>query len=122
MIEGDRNKTYGSPTQNFQNTADIWNVLLAHKLKDGAEITATEVATLMIALKLARTIAQPKRDNFVDIAGYAACGWEAQADCTGETKDSDTKPVPGHVYVSDGETYRHLGVLSRTPEFTRETT
>lgn len=78
LIVGDRNKTYGSPTENFQNTADIWNVLLGHKLQEGQRITSTEVATLMIALKLARTIAQPKRDNFVDMAGYAACGWETQ--------------------------------------------
>lgn len=78
LVTGDRNQAYGSPTQNFQNTADIWNVLLGHKLKDGEVITATEVATLMIGLKLARTVAQPKRDNFVDMAGYAACGWETQ--------------------------------------------
>lgn len=74
LIVGDRNKTYGSPTENFKNTADIWNVLLGHKLRE--RITPTEVATLMVGLKLARTIAQPKRDNFVDMAGYAACGWE----------------------------------------------
>ena len=80
LIEGDRNKTYGSPTENFKNTADIWNALLGHKMKDGARITPTEVATLMVGLKLARTIAQPKRDNFVDMAGYAACGWETQSE------------------------------------------
>jgi hypothetical protein len=76
LIEGDRNKTYGSPTQNFQNTAELFTTLLRHKLKDGEVIQPHEVATLMIALKLARTIAEPKRDNFVDIAGYAACGYE----------------------------------------------
>lgn len=76
LITGDRNKTYGSPTENFSNTAAIWNALLRHKLKPGEEITATEVATLMVGLKLARTVAQPKRDNFVDMAGYAACGAE----------------------------------------------
>jgi uncharacterized protein DUF6378 len=80
LIVGDRNQTYGSPTENFQNTADMWNALLGHKLKEGQKITPTEVATLMIALKLARTVAQPKRDNFVDIAGYAGCGWQTVAD------------------------------------------
>lgn len=80
LITGDRNKTYGSPTQNFQNTADIWTALLRHKLKDGEVITPTEIATLMVGLKLARTVAQPKRDNFVDMAGYAACGWETVVD------------------------------------------
>jgi hypothetical protein len=76
LITGDRNKTYGSPTENFDNTAAIWNALLGHKLKE--PITSTEVGTLMVGLKLARTIAQPKRDNFVDMAGYAACAWECE--------------------------------------------
>lgn len=74
LITGDRNKTYGSPTQNFQNTADIWNVVVGHKLNQ--KLTATDVANLMIGLKLARMVADPQRDNFVDIAGYAGCGWE----------------------------------------------
>lgn len=80
LITGDRNQTYGSPTQNFQNTADIWNALMGHKFKDGHSFTPTDVANLMIGLKLARMVAQPKRDNFVDIAGYAACGWETVED------------------------------------------
>lgn len=84
LIEGDRNKTYGSPTQNFQNTADIWTALLRHKLKEGEVIDPHEVATLMIGLKLARTVAQPKRDNFVDMAGYAACGHETVVETKGD--------------------------------------
>lgn len=78
LITGDRNQTYGSPTQNFQNTADLLNVQFRHKLKDGVLFTPTDVAVMMMQLKLARMVAQPKRDNFVDIAGYAACGWECQ--------------------------------------------
>lgn len=77
LIHGDRNKTYGSPVENFENTAALWTVQLRNKLKPGEKIEAAEVALLMIHLKLARTINQPKRDNFLDIAGYAACGWEA---------------------------------------------
>lgn len=77
LITGDRNKTYGSPTQNFQDTAQLWNIVLKHKLIPGLELDATDVAKLMIALKLARMAAQPHRDNWVDIAGYAGCGYEA---------------------------------------------
>lgn len=80
LITGDRNKSYGSPTQNFTNIADLWNVQFRHKLVEGQRFTATDVAIAMIHVKQARLIAQPKRDNFVDIAGYAACGWEAQED------------------------------------------
>lgn len=78
LITGDRNETYGSPTTNFQNTADLWSVQLSHKLKEGERFTAVDVALLMVHLKLARMIAQPKRDNFVDGAGYLACAWECQ--------------------------------------------
>lgn len=80
LVTGDRNKSYGSPTENFANIADLWNVQFKHKLVDGAKFTPTDVAVAMIHVKQARLIAQPKRDNFTDIAGYAACGWEAEAE------------------------------------------
>lgn len=75
LIHGERNVAYGSPTENFERIAGIWNVQLGNKLT--APITAQEVALLMIGVKLGRAVNQPKRDNFVDIAGYAACGFEA---------------------------------------------
>jgi hypothetical protein len=78
LIHGERNKAYGSPTENFDRIAAFWNVQLERKLKPGERITGQDTALLMISVKLARAINQPKRDNFVDIAGYAACGWEAR--------------------------------------------
>lgn len=78
LITGDRNKSYGSPTENFQNTADLWNVQFKHLLKDGAKFTAAHIAQAQIQLKMARMVAQPKRDNYLDVAGYAACGWECE--------------------------------------------
>lgn len=80
LITGDRNKTYGPPSQNFQNIATLWNVRLSNKFKDGEEITAAEVAELMVLLKIARNMTELKRDTMIDIAGYAACGWEASLD------------------------------------------
>lgn len=80
MITGDRNKAYGSPAQNFQDTAKIWTVQLGHKLQPGVVIDAGEVAALMIGLKLARIKASPKLDNWEDIAGYAGCGAEADTE------------------------------------------
>jgi hypothetical protein len=77
LITGDRNQTYGSPTQNFTDIAEVWNVLLRAKLSEGNKITPGEVAAMMAGVKLVRMIAQPKRDNWVDLAGYAACGLEA---------------------------------------------
>lgn len=78
LIVGDRNVTYGPPTQNFQNIADMLNVQFSHLFKDDAKFSATDIGIIHIITKLARSIAQPKRDNFVDIAGYAACAWETQ--------------------------------------------
>lgn len=86
LITGERNATYGSPTQNFQDTAAIWTVQLGHKLKEGEVIDPGEVAALMIGLKLARIKASPKRDNWADIAGYSGCGFEADIE-TGKISD-----------------------------------
>lgn len=89
LITGDRNKTYGSPTQNFQDTAEIWTALLRHKLAPGEAIQPGEVAMLMVALKLARMKAQPKRDNWTDVAGYAGCGFEADLESGRITEGGD---------------------------------
>ncbi len=80
LIDGDRNVSYGSPTQNFQNIAELWNTRFAHMLKDGEKFTAADVADSMILVKVARNIANQKRDNWADIAGYAGCGYEASLD------------------------------------------
>jgi hypothetical protein len=87
LITGDRNASYGSPTENFQNTADLWTTQFKHLLKDGARFTAAHIAQGMMQLKLARMVAQPKRDNYLDLAGYAACGWE----CEEETGSGDPR-------------------------------
>ena len=80
LIDGDRNVTYGTPTQNFTNIADLWTTRFKHLLKDDVKFTAADVADAQVLVKVARNIAQVKRDNYVDIAGYAGCGWEAALD------------------------------------------
>lgn len=66
-----RHSDYGHPTDDFARTANIWNGVLADKLRDGGSITSAEVPLCMIAVKLARQSHRHKRDNLVDIAGYA---------------------------------------------------
>ena len=79
LITGDRNKNYGSPTENFDTTAALWNAQMGHKLKPGESFTATDVALLMVQLKMARLkTSLSNRDHYLDIAGYIACGWECQ--------------------------------------------
>lgn len=68
---GDRNDSYDHPRKNFRKIAGVWNVLLADKLKDGCSVSERDVALLMIGMKCVRDSHFAKRDNLVDIAGYA---------------------------------------------------
>lgn len=88
----DRNKSYGNPEQNFQNTADIWNVYLRTRglLAPGETLKTYDVANLMLGLKLARMGNSPEKlDHYVDAAGYALCG----AECVSLA----TAPDPGEL-------------------------
>lgn len=68
----DRQKQYGEPENNFERIAQMWNGYLGiHGIKPW------DVAAMMGMLKMARARFNPKyTDNWVDLAGYAACGIE----------------------------------------------
>ncbi|WP_461522016.1 DUF6378 domain-containing protein [Porticoccus sp.] len=68
ITSGDRNAQYGPPDQDFERTAGMWSAFLGH------DISKSDVASMMIMLKCSRNTHQKKRDNWVDIAGYARCG------------------------------------------------
>lgn len=66
-----RQSQYGTPEDNFGRIAAYWSTYL------GVEIKLSDVAMMMVLLKVAR--GQHKSNNedtWVDIAGYAACGCE----------------------------------------------
>jgi hypothetical protein len=70
LVCGDRREAYGGIRENLDMIATMWNQLLAPKLN--SPLDAQDVARLNIATKLARDVTgKPKRDNCVDIAGYA---------------------------------------------------
>jgi hypothetical protein len=76
LIFGDRNKHYGHPRMNFQCISEMWNSYIAQRVyvKDGVvSLEPRDVANMMILMKVARDANMPKRDNLVDIAGYAGC-------------------------------------------------
>lgn len=92
-VTGDRNAQYGDPNDDFSRTAIFWSVLIkaeferriheAMNQNDGnydlqyimqTIVSAPMVADMMIALKLSRNTHMRKLDNYMDIAGYAACG------------------------------------------------
>lgn len=69
-INGNRDQDYGSPLTSFEIIASMWSSYL------DMAITAKHVADMMILMKIARNKNKPKLDNYVDIAGYGACGYE----------------------------------------------
>ncbi len=71
ITEGTRRAEYGAPADDFARAAQMWTGILAHKLRDGQHVTAMDIPLCMIAIKLARQTHRHKRDNLVDIAGYA---------------------------------------------------
>jgi len=71
ITDGARQADYGHPRDDFARTALMWTGILGGKLREGAEVAAGDVPLCMIAVKLARQSHRHKRDNLVDIAGYA---------------------------------------------------
>lgn len=65
LVYGARNDDYGHPLDDFGRTAAMWSAIL------GAAVTAEQVALCMIAVKISRQCNRNKRDNLVDICGYA---------------------------------------------------
>ncbi len=73
IVTTDRDKQYGDPEDNFSTIANMWSAYLRKN------IDAIDVAAMMILLKVARVgSGQAKDDNWIDIAGYAACGGEIE--------------------------------------------
>lgn len=82
---GDREQDYGSPENNFLTIANLWTAYLmaADKLNpnDYARIDPIDVAAMLALLKIARIASgHAKEDNWVDLAGYAACGGELETE------------------------------------------
>ena len=73
LVNGDRNNAYGPPDQDFERTAIMWTTYM-----NGRRIfEAHDVAAMMILLKISRLSWQPTNpDSWIDLAGYAACGYD----------------------------------------------
>lgn len=71
LVNGDRNAQYGDPRQDFRRTATMWAAYLE------TEVEPHDVAALMALLKVSRIRWSPQKlDSWMDLAGYAACGWD----------------------------------------------
>jgi hypothetical protein len=88
VITGEREQQYGSPEDNFKIIAALWDAYLDARYDsvdtfdengeyDGYEIDAHDVAVMMCLLKIGRIASgRTTEDNYVDLAGYAACAGE----------------------------------------------
>lgn len=98
LVDGDRNVQYGDPREDFARTAAYWNTHLKgvaiRRMYDRgwdtdnewaedflafveSMLSSYDVAIMMMMLKMSRLSWSPdKKDHWVDVAGYAACGFD----------------------------------------------
>ncbi|MDV6975290.1 DUF6378 domain-containing protein [Mycobacterium intracellulare] len=91
IINGQRREDYGGVTESFNLIGGMWSAYL------GINVSAHDVANLMVLLKVARAKNGFHRDSYVDIAGYAGCTekLDAEASAAVEPVDLDEpKPAP----------------------------
>ena len=68
IVYGEKAKEYGKMSDSFPKIAQVWSAIL------GTEVTANDVALMMIGLKIIREKNRHKDDNILDIYGYGiAC-------------------------------------------------
>ena len=82
-----REQDYGSPERSFGVIGQFWETYLQEKClvrKSGpveAQVLPEDVAAMMCLFKIARiATGHGKADNWIDLAGYAACGGELEAE------------------------------------------
>ncbi len=88
---GERMRDYGHPLDNHARIAAGWSVLL------GTTVTPSQAALCIMWLKLAREMNTYKRDNMVDLCGYAKCYEmikDEEAKRAGQTVLTGTHPNP----------------------------
>ena len=95
LVGGERTLQHGDKLPNHQAIADLWNAYLEGRGKQlgyaqMVQITALDVAVMMIFVKIARTFTGRKHnlDNFIDMAGYSGVAGEIAelSQPRGETK------------------------------------
>lgn len=93
IVTVDRAATHGRAEDSFSAIAGLWSAHL------GVNISPVDVACMMALLKIARIKGNPSHeDNWIDLAGYAACGAEvaaaSQEPPTGLAEEPEGKDSP----------------------------
>lgn len=68
LVHGDRGAAYGHPIDDYTRTGRMWGAILGI-----GDIDPRICCLMMAAVKISRETNAPKRDNRVDLAGYAEC-------------------------------------------------
>jgi hypothetical protein len=84
LIFGPRQDMYGHPVDDFSRTGRLWGATLENSIREWVAASAEDdtipynvppqlVGLCMVEVKISREVNRPKRDNRVDMAGYAGC-------------------------------------------------
>lgn len=75
-VDGPRAAAYGKPEDSFKAIAALWNAYL--EIAPAPRLAPHDVAIMLALLKVARLAGSrgTHTDSWVDLAGYAACGYE----------------------------------------------
>lgn len=89
-----READYSSPENSFKVIAGMWTSYLDAKgFMSSEALTSKDVAAMMVLFKMSRVATgRGKADNWIDAAGYAACGGETEKIIRPDTeapKDTD---------------------------------
>lgn len=106
IVTGDREKDYGTPEDNFKLIAELWSIYLR------ADVSPVDVAMMMSLLKIARiSSGNFTEDSFIDLAGYAACGYEIARGGKVTVDDIDDNLLKAVLseYAPIEELARHMG-------------
>lgn len=68
LVHGERGADYGHPIDDYTRTGRMWGAILGI-----GDIDPRIACLMMAAVKISREVNKPKRDNRVDLAGYAEC-------------------------------------------------
>ena len=87
LVGGDRAEQHGEKGDNFGRTAALWNAYMSIRRDPASPIDGVDFANMMILAKMSRIHSGKVHnvDNYVDMAGYAACGGEVAT--TADTED-----------------------------------
>tara|TARA_R110000764_G_scaffold154627_1_gene242477 strand:+ start:347 stop:643 length:297 start_codon:yes stop_codon:yes gene_type:complete len=80
LITGERQDTYGSAQSSFETIGALWSIYLRNRSlslsKEGADLSAYDVAYMMSIMKAARLMNGYDKDSNRDMIGYAALAAE----------------------------------------------